>query len=53
MSAIIRVELRNGRTAYVVYPGDLPPTAFDFLTAAQIHCAVEGYEWEVRCEQAA
>ena len=47
MTATIRLERRNGRTAYVVYPGDLPPIAFDYLAAAQIHCAVEDYEWEV------
>ena len=47
MKATIRIERRGGRTAYVVYAGDMAPLAFDWLTAAQIHCAVEGYDWEV------
>lgn len=53
MTATIRVERRNGRTVYVVYPGDLPPMVFDFLGAAQIHCAVQDYEWRIDHEQAA
>ena len=47
MKATIRIERRGGRTAYVVYAGDEIPLAFDWLSAAQIHCAVEGYDWEV------
>ena len=47
MTATIRVEHRDGKTTYVVYPGALPPIAFSYLSAAQIHCAVEDYEWEV------
>lgn len=47
MTAVIRAEKRNGKTVYVVYPGYLPPVAFDFLDAAKIHCAVEGYDWMV------
>ena len=46
MTAEIRVYQRDGKTAYVVYPGSLPGTAFEYLTAAQIHCIVEGYEVE-------
>jgi hypothetical protein len=47
MKATIRIESRCGRTAYVVYAGDEIPLAFDWLSAAQIHCAVQGYDWEV------
>ena len=47
MKATIRIERRGGRTAYVVYAGDMDPLAFDWLSAAQIHCAVEGYDWEL------
>ena len=47
MKATIRIERRGGRTAYVVYAGDMAPLVFDWLSAAQIHCAVEGYYWEV------
>jgi hypothetical protein len=47
MKATIRIESIEGRTAYVVYADGAVPVAFDWLSAAQIHCAIEGYEWEV------
>ena len=52
MTATIRVERRDGKTAYVVYVLGQEEAAFDWLSAAQIHCAVEDYEWEVSNEQA-
>jgi hypothetical protein len=47
MTATIRVDRLNGKTVYVVYPGALPPIVFDYLSAAKIYCAVEGYDWRV------
>ena len=37
MTATIRLEHRDGKTAYVVYVMGHEQAAFDFLSAAQIH----------------